>query len=84
MSAPRLRSNTSGACTLADLTVHNNVLCFGFVVVHIYIFFYSPAGAAIAEPLTPELEAAYEVQGKTLTPQALAYIRARNADPMSR
>ena len=44
----------------------------------------SPAGAAIAEPLTPELEEAYEVQGKALTPQALAYIRARNADPMSR
>jgi AICAR transformylase/IMP cyclohydrolase PurH len=44
----------------------------------------SPAGAAIAEPLTAELEDAYEVSGKKLTPQALAYIRARNADPMSR
>jgi len=32
--------------------------------------------------LTPELEAAYEVQGKTLSPPALAYVRARNADPM--
>ncbi len=44
----------------------------------------SPAGAAIAEPLTPELEAAYEIQGKTLSPPALAYVRARNADPMCR
>lgn len=44
----------------------------------------SPAGAAVAVPLTPELEEAYEVSGKSLTPAALAYIRARNADPMCR
>ena len=62
-------------------------------------FLCSPAGAAIAVPLTPELAEAYEVVGKTLTPtvchqlisishsfflKALAYIRARNADPMCR
>jgi len=45
----------------------------------------SPAGAAVAVPLT-ELEcAAYEVtkeQNEALTPVALAYLRARNADPM--
>ena len=59
----------------------------------------SPAGAAIAVPLSAELAEAYEVVGKELTPavslspftvlfahtlQALAYVRARNADPMSR
>lgn len=41
----------------------------------------SPAGAAVAVPLTPELERAYEVEGKSLTPAALAYVRARGADP---
>lgn len=45
----------------------------------------SPAGAAVAVPLTDvELEA-YEVSPETkesLTPAALAYLRARNADPM--
>jgi phosphoribosylaminoimidazolecarboxamide formyltransferase/IMP cyclohydrolase len=41
----------------------------------------SPAGAAVAVPLTPELERAYEVEGKALTPAALAYVRARGADP---
>jgi AICAR transformylase/IMP cyclohydrolase PurH len=59
----------------------------------------SPAGAAIAVPLSQELAEAYEVVGKELTApvcsdslsicqrsvvQALAYVRARNADPMSR
>lgn len=43
----------------------------------------SPAGAAVAVPLTPELIEAYDVQGKDLSPQAVAYVRARNADPMS-
>jgi len=45
----------------------------------------SPAGAAVAVPLT-EIECeAYEVTAETktsLTPAALAYLRARNADPM--
>lgn len=41
----------------------------------------SPAGAAVAVPLSPELAAAYEVTGVTLTPAALAYVRARGADP---
>lgn len=43
----------------------------------------SPAGAAVAVPLTPELAAAYGVEGQELSDVALAYIRARNADPMS-
>jgi phosphoribosylaminoimidazolecarboxamide formyltransferase/IMP cyclohydrolase len=41
----------------------------------------SPAGAAVAVPLAPELARAYEVEGQTLTPAALAYVRARGADP---
>jgi phosphoribosylaminoimidazolecarboxamide formyltransferase/IMP cyclohydrolase len=41
----------------------------------------SPAGAAVAVPLTPELARAYEVEGRALTPAALAYVRARGADP---
>ena len=41
----------------------------------------SPAGAAVAVPLSPELARAYEVEGKDLTPAALAYVRARGADP---
>lgn len=44
----------------------------------------SPAGAAVGLPLTQEEAEAFEVVGKELSPQALAYIRARNADPMSR
>jgi phosphoribosylaminoimidazolecarboxamide formyltransferase/IMP cyclohydrolase len=43
----------------------------------------SPAGAAVAVPLSPELAEAYEVAGKALTPAALAYVRARGADPKS-
>ena len=43
----------------------------------------SPAGAAVAVELEPELARAYEVQGKALTPAALAYVRARGADPKS-
>lgn len=41
----------------------------------------SPAGAAVAVPLPPDLAQAYEVAGVTLTPAALAYVRARGADP---
>eukprot|EP00561_Arcocellulus_cornucervis_P012109 CAMPEP_0185802492 /NCGR_PEP_ID=MMETSP1322-20130828/2027_1 /TAXON_ID=265543 /ORGANISM="Minutocellus polymorphus, Strain RCC2270" /LENGTH=613 /DNA_ID=CAMNT_0028498253 /DNA_START=16 /DNA_END=1857 /DNA_ORIENTATION=+ len=45
----------------------------------------SPAGAAVAVPLTDVECAAYEVTpdaAAKLTPVALAYLRARNADPM--
>jgi phosphoribosylaminoimidazolecarboxamide formyltransferase/IMP cyclohydrolase len=41
----------------------------------------SPAGAALAVPLEPDLAQAYEVSGEALTPAALAYVRARGADP---
>jgi phosphoribosylaminoimidazolecarboxamide formyltransferase/IMP cyclohydrolase len=41
----------------------------------------SPAGAAVALPLEPALARAYEVEGASLTPAALAYVRARGADP---
>ncbi|MCP5058235.1 MAG: phosphoribosylaminoimidazolecarboxamide formyltransferase [bacterium] len=41
----------------------------------------SPAGAAVAHPLSETLARAYEVEGKDLTPAALAYVRARGADP---
>lgn len=41
----------------------------------------SPAGAAVAVPLPPDLAASYEVDGASLTPAALAYVRARGADP---
>ena len=43
----------------------------------------SPAGAAVAVELTDDLERAYEVVGKKLTPLACAYVRARGADPKS-
>jgi phosphoribosylaminoimidazolecarboxamide formyltransferase/IMP cyclohydrolase len=45
----------------------------------------SPAGAAVAVPLNDLEMQAYEVQPEdaaALTPVALAYLRARNADPM--
>lgn len=45
----------------------------------------SPAGAAVAVPLNDVEAKAYEVTEETresLTPAALAYLRARNADPM--
>ncbi|KAL3763280.1 hypothetical protein ACHAWU_008983 [Discostella pseudostelligera] len=45
----------------------------------------SPAGAAVAVPLTDVECAAYEITpdaAANLTPTALAYLRARNADPM--
>jgi len=41
----------------------------------------SPAGAAVAAPLTSELAQAYHVEAKELTPAAVAYVRARGADP---
>jgi phosphoribosylaminoimidazolecarboxamide formyltransferase/IMP cyclohydrolase len=43
----------------------------------------SPAGAAVPVPLSEELQRAYEVEGRELTPAALAYVRARGADPKS-
>jgi phosphoribosylaminoimidazolecarboxamide formyltransferase/IMP cyclohydrolase len=41
----------------------------------------SPAGAAVAVPLPDDLAKAYEVTSQSLTPAALAYVRARGADP---
>jgi AICAR transformylase/IMP cyclohydrolase PurH len=41
----------------------------------------SPAGAALAVPLEADLAKAYEAEGDALTPAALAYVRARGADP---
>jgi phosphoribosylaminoimidazolecarboxamide formyltransferase/IMP cyclohydrolase len=43
----------------------------------------SPAGAAVAVELSAAEAAAYEVAGRELTPPALAYVRARGADPKS-
>jgi len=43
----------------------------------------SPAGAAVAVPLDDRLRRAYEVEGRELSPAALAYVRARGADPKS-
>jgi len=43
----------------------------------------SPAGAAVGVPLSDEMLQVYEATGQELTPTALAYLRARNADPMS-
>lgn len=43
----------------------------------------SPAGCAVATPLTEGERLAYECGDKVYTPAALAYLRARNADPMS-
>jgi hypothetical protein len=42
----------------------------------------SPAGAAVAVPLSDVERVVYEAGDKELTPVALAYMRARNADPM--
>lgn len=39
-------------------------------------------GAAVAIPLTKEEKEVYEVVDKNLTEAAVAYVRARNADPM--
>lgn len=43
----------------------------------------SPAGAAVAVPLSEPLKKMYFVEGIELTPMATAYIRARGADRMS-
>jgi phosphoribosylaminoimidazolecarboxamide formyltransferase/IMP cyclohydrolase len=43
----------------------------------------SPAGAAVATPLSEALLDVYECRGKALSELALAYVRARGADPMS-
>ena len=43
----------------------------------------SPAGAAVAVPLSDDLRAVYEVGDIELTPAATAYVRARGADPKS-
>jgi len=43
----------------------------------------SPAGAAVAVELPPDLARVYEVSGRELTPEATAYVRARGADPKS-
>ena len=43
----------------------------------------SPAGAAVAVPLSDTLKKMYFVEGIELTPMATAYIRARGADRMS-
>jgi AICAR transformylase/IMP cyclohydrolase PurH len=43
----------------------------------------SPAGAAVAVPLSETLKQMYFVEGIELTPMATAYIRARGADRMS-
>ena len=43
----------------------------------------SPAGAAVAVPLSDALKQAYFVEGVELSPVATAYIRARGADRMS-
>lgn len=41
----------------------------------------SPAGAALAVQLSPELARSYEAEGLELSPAATAYVRARGADP---
>ena len=43
----------------------------------------SPSGVAVATPLGERLECAYEVDSSSLTPAALAYVRARETDPKS-
>ena len=41
----------------------------------------SPAGAAVAVPLSASLSSIYDIGGLSLTPSALAYLRARQTDP---
>jgi len=43
----------------------------------------SPAGAGLSVPLTEDEIKAYDIGNITATPLATAYLRARNADPMS-
>ena len=42
----------------------------------------SPAGAAVYAPLDDEMLAVYEATGKQLSQTAIAYVRARQADPL--
>ena len=44
----------------------------------------SPAGAAVAVPLSSSLSSIYDIGGLALTPSALAYLRARQTDPKCR
>lgn len=43
----------------------------------------SPTGAAVAVPLTAQERITYDVDDSTLSAAALAYVRARQSDPMS-
>ena len=43
----------------------------------------SPAGAAVSAPLSDVLEEVYDCQNKDLSELAVAYLRARGADPLS-
>ena len=43
----------------------------------------SPAGAAVGTPLSEVLEEVYDCQSKDLSELAVAYLRARGADPLS-
>ena len=43
----------------------------------------SPAGSAVGTPLSEVLEEVYDCQGKDLSELAVAYLRARGADPLS-
>ncbi len=43
----------------------------------------SPAGAALAVPLDEAGRRAYDMEGRDVSPAALAYVRARGADPKS-
>ena len=43
----------------------------------------SPAGAAVGTPLSDVLEEVYDYQDKDLSELAVAYLRARGADPLS-
>ena len=42
----------------------------------------SPAGAAVYAPLSADMLAVYEATGKELSKTAIAYVRARQADPL--
>jgi AICAR transformylase/IMP cyclohydrolase PurH len=42
----------------------------------------SPTGAAVAVPLTAQERLTYDVDDSTLSAAALAYVRARQSDPM--
>jgi hypothetical protein len=43
----------------------------------------SPTGAAVAVPLSAQERITYDVDDSTLSAAALAYVRARQSDPMS-